>query len=270
MAYCKVETNDGYTIVSNVLLRDERLTLKAKGLLSLILSLPPKWDMTIEGLSKICIECSDTISGILKELEAAGYLSRYRERLGNGRYGHMIYHFFSTPSHKRPIPKKPKRKKPVQEKPIREKSGQLSKEAINKEETNKDCSDILSINQDDAMDEMRIYRTIVCENIDYEYLIERDNKGIVDEIVEIMLECICSTAQSLVIGKEAVPKELVKSRFLKLDSSHIEYVLYSLNNNTTKVRNIKSYLKTTLYNAPTTINSFYTAEVNHDLYGNRN
>lgn len=83
MAYCKVESNDGYTIVSNVLLRDERLSLKAKGLLSLILSLPPKWDMTIEGLSKICIECSDTISGILKELEAAGYLSRYRESSEN-------------------------------------------------------------------------------------------------------------------------------------------------------------------------------------------
>ncbi|WP_295091538.1 helix-turn-helix domain-containing protein [Ruminococcus sp.] len=79
MAYCKVEVNTGFTVISNELMRDKRITLKAKGLQALILSLPPEWDMTIEGLSAICVECSDTISSILKELEAAGYLSRYNK-----------------------------------------------------------------------------------------------------------------------------------------------------------------------------------------------
>jgi len=82
-----------------------------------------------------------------------------------------------------------------------------------------------------------------------------------------MLECICSSAKSIIIGKEAVPQELVQARFLKIDSSHIEYVLSCLDRNTTKIRNIKAYLMTTLYNALSTINNYFTAEVNHDLYG---
>lgn len=267
MAYCKVEFNSGYTIVSNELMRDKRLSLKAKGLQAMILSLPPDWDMTIEGLSSICRECSDTISSILKELEAAGYLSRYRERNSNGRYGQMQYTFFQSPLHNKPVRSPPDRKNSGLVNPVQDNSGQLSKEKSNKEQSNKECFDILSVNQPDAMDEMRIYKAIIHENIDYEILREQINDERLDEIVEIMLECICSTSKSLIIGKEAVPKEVVKSRFLKINSSHIEYVLNSLDSNTTKVRNIKSYLKTVLYNAPATINSYYAAEVNHDLYG---
>lgn len=71
MAYCRVETADGYTVMSNYHLRDMRLSLKARGLLSQILSLPESWDMTISGLSKINRECSDTIASIIKELEAS-------------------------------------------------------------------------------------------------------------------------------------------------------------------------------------------------------
>ena len=294
MAYCKVETNDGYTIVSNVLLRDERLSLKAKGLLSLILSLPPKWDMTIEGLSKICIECSDTISGILKELEAAGYLSRYRERLENGRYGHMIYHFFSTPSHKRPIPKKPKRKKPVQEKPIRENPIQVkpmldapiqeNPAQLNTKEQNKE----LSITQgsspipsspptpreksrigQDRMRERESYREIILENIDYDILTqdEKLDRDRLDELVELMVDTVCSNREMIRIAGDDYPAEVVRSRFLKLNASHIEYVLDRMRENTTYVRNIKKYLLAALYNAPVTMDSYYTSLVSHDLYG---
>ena len=91
MAYCRVETADGYTVMSNYHLRDMRLSLKARGLLSQILSLPEKWDMTISGLSKINRECSDTIASIIKELEATGYITRYRERRKNGTYGEVFY-----------------------------------------------------------------------------------------------------------------------------------------------------------------------------------
>lgn len=262
MAYCKVEREEQFTIVPNELMRDERLTLKAKGLQALVLTLPPKWDMTIEGLATICIECSDTISAILKELEAAGYLSRYRERHENGRYGQMLYTFYRKPLHKKPIGKKP-----VRNNSGRDISGQLSKELSSKEELNKDSSNIPSINQADTIDEIETYRKILYENIDYEVLKEQDSRGILDEIAELMLECICSTSPTIRVGKEDVPQELVKSRFLKIDSSHIEYVMMCLEKNTTKVRNIKAYIKTALYNAPLTINSFYTAEVNHDLYG---
>ncbi len=267
MAYCKVEFNAGYTVISNELMRDRRLSLKAKGLQALVLSLPPDWDMTIEGLSAICLECSDTISSILKELEAAGYLSRYRERNSSGRFEQMQYTFFQKPLHNKPVRKLPDRKKSGQVKPGQDNSGQLSKEKSTKEESNKDFSDILSINQRDKMDEMRIYKAVIYQNIDYETLREQVDSQRLDEIVEIMLECICSSSEVLTIGRTTVSKELVKSRFLKINSSHIEYILECLDRNTTKVRNIKSYLMTTLYNAPATINSYYTAEVNHDLYG---
>ncbi len=87
MAYCRVETADGYTVMSNYHLRDMRLSLKARGLLSQILSLPEKWDMTIAGLSKINKESTDAISTAIKELETAGYITRYRERKDNGTFG---------------------------------------------------------------------------------------------------------------------------------------------------------------------------------------
>lgn len=266
MAYCKVEVTEGFTVMANHHLRDKRLTLKAKGLLSLIFSLPPDWDMTIEGLAAISIECSDTISGIIKELESAGYISRYRERREDGRYGQTVYSFFQKPLNSNPV-SKPNRKKSGLVKPVQDISGQLSKEQLNKEEQIKDSSDILSINQTDSIDEMMIYKEIVYKNTDYENLRYQTNPDKLDELIEIMLECICSSSETIRVGKEDVPKELVKSRFLKINSAHIEYVLNCLDSNTTKIRNIKAYLKTALYNAPTTMNSFYSSEVNHDMYG---
>ena len=90
---------------------------------------------------------------------------------------------------------------------------------------------------------------------------------LLDEILDILVDTVCSTRKMIRIGGEDYPKEVVKSRLLKLDSGHIEYVISSLHENTTKVRNIRAYLLTSLYNAPTTINSYYTALVNHDMYG---
>ena len=91
--------------------------------------------------------------------------------------------------------------------------------------------------------------------------------SILDEILEILVDTVCSTRKMIRIGGEDFPKEVVRSRLLKLDSEHIEYVISSLRENTTKVRNIRAYLLTSLYNAPTTISSYFTALVNHDLYG---
>lgn len=121
----------------------------------------------------------------------------------------------------------------------------------------------------DAMDTMRVYRQIIIENIEYD--ITRRQLGydadILDEIVDIMVDTVCSTKPMIRIGGQDFPFEVVKSRLLKLNSEHINYVVSSLKSNTTKVRNIRAYLLTALYNAPTTISSYYAALVNHDLYG---
>ena len=116
----------------------------------------------------------------------------------------------------------------------------------------------------DVMEEMRTYREVIHENIDYQYHARED----VDELVELMIEVMMMPEDSMIrIAGVEKPVALVKSRFMKLNYSHIEYVLFCLNRNTTKVGNIKAYLLTALYNAPATINSYYQAEVNHDMYG---
>ena len=108
---------------------------------------------------------------------------------------------------------------------------------------------------------------MICESIEYEFIVEQYDREQLDEIIEIMLECICSNAETICISGNDIPQEVVKSRMLKIGSEHIEYIFECLKNNTTKVRNIKAYLKAVIYNAPVTISNYYSAEVNHDLYG---
>ena len=87
-----------------------------------------------------------------------------------------------------------------------------------------------------------------------------------DEIVELMVETVCAKRKTTRIAGSDFPHEVVRSRFLKLDCSHIEFVMECLRNNTTEIRNMKQYLLAVLFNAPTTISNHYTAQVNHDMY----
>ena len=116
----------------------------------------------------------------------------------------------------------------------------------------------------DVIEEMKIYRELIQERIEYKYHEQED----VDELVELMVEVMMMPDDSTIrIAGVDKPVALVKNRFMKLNYSHIEYVLFCLHRNTTKVGNIKAYLLTTLYNAPLTISNYYQAEVNHDMYG---
>lgn len=105
------------------------------------------------------------------------------------------------------------------------------------------------------------------DKIDYDILVENNPNVDISGMVEIMLDVICSGREYLDINCDKVPKEIVKSRLLKLDSGHIDYVIECLQKNTTKIKNIRSYLLTALYNSYTTQDHYYRAEVNHDLYG---
>ena len=105
------------------------------------------------------------------------------------------------------------------------------------------------------------------ENIEYDILVqnERLDRDRLDELVELMVDTVCSHREMIRIAGDDYPAEVVKSRFLKLNSSHIEYVLDRMRENTTYVRNIKKYLLAALYNAPATIDSYYTSLVSHDM-----
>ena len=117
------------------------------------------------------------------------------------------------------------------------------------------------------IDEMAAYSEIIKENIEYEALMERYpyERQLVEGIFQLILETVLIKGETILIASNLYPRELVKSKFLKLDFTHIEYAIGCFKSNTTKVNNIKKYLLATLFNAPSTIDGYYQAEVNHDF-----
>ena len=111
------------------------------------------------------------------------------------------------------------------------------------------------------------YRALICENIEFDNLLLTfpERRELLEGIVELILETLLSRSKEILISSTLFPAEIVRSKFLKLDYSHIVYVVTCFTENTTKVKNIRKYLLASLYNAPTTIEGYYTAEVNHDL-----
>lgn len=122
--------------------------------------------------------------------------------------------------------------------------------------------------RDDVMDEIDEIRQFIKSNMEYETLIidHSMEKREIDELVELIVETIAVKQEYIRINKQDFPYAVVRSRFEKIHFDTMEYVLECMRNNTTKVRNIRSYMLTTLYNAPATCNNYYKAEVNHDMY----
>ena len=294
MAVFRIEKTRDYTVMSNHHLRDKSLSLKAKGLLSLMLSLPEEWDYTTKGLARICKDGVDSICAGVRELEEHGYVIRQRVRNPNGQLGAIEYTILEQPRPPEPKPQKPERENPVldnpeQASPVLEEPeqgnpAQLNTNRSSKEKSKKDLSSTEGSNPvlsspkaprgsdgmgRDWMRERESYRELILENIEYDYLIQSHqlDRDRLDELVELMVDTVCSRRETIRIAGDDYPAEVVKSRFLKLDSSHIEYVLDRMRENTTYVRNIKKYLLAALYNAPATIGSYYTSLVSHDLYG---
>ena len=284
MAVFRVERNKGYTVMSNHHLRNKDLSLKAKGLLSQMLSLPEDWDYTLKGLSLINREQIDAIRAAIRELEQAGYIVRSRERDSQGRLRGADYVIYEQPQ---PVPDSPTLENPMLdnptlEKPTLENPMQLNKDISKKEKIITDVSNIHQsiypaepedappfggIDEIDGNSAVSIYRDIIKDNIEYEALCGQFDPERVDEIVELILETVCSTAKYIKVGGEKYPAELVKSRLMKIGQFHIEYVFDRIDKNTTKVYNIRAYMLKTLFSAPSTMGHFYTAEVNHDFYG---
>lgn len=320
MAVFRVEKTSNYTIMANYHLKSRDLSLKAKGLLSVILSLPEEWDYTLKGLSIISREGVDSIRKAVKELETAGYIVRSRRRNELGQLGaadYVIYEFPQTvlqpepkkttpPSQpeskqayvhqEQPISEKPVedvpalgspafeppmlekhiQEKPTQENPMLEMSTQLNtnrsstysstystdqktQQIINPSIKNPSINPA-NANRLRAKVELQLEYDILCEN-------HKFDKDRIDEIVDLIVETLCSSRSTIAVAGDELPAELVKDRLGKLDASHIDYVLDSIKKTTTEVRNIKKYLLTALFNAPATINSYYTADFQHQYYG---
>ena len=284
MPVFRVSKNRDFTVITNSVFKDRRLSAKAKGILVEMLSLPENWDYTLKGLTTLFSDGIDSIRQGIKELEEKnGYIVRERKRDARGRLGGMEYVIYetpekavensvenTTPESTEPIDDTPAKDFPVQEVSIEDKA-MLYKE-LNESRTKESSTHLSNPYQsitEEAADVMGYdeARETVKENIEYEILSERYPVERLDEIVDIASEALCSKRSSFSLGKDTYPYALEKDRLLRLDSSHIEYILDCIDGNTTDIRNIKPYLLKTLINAPATMDSYYRTKVNHDLYG---
>ena len=299
MSVFRVEKNKGYTVMSNHHLRNHTLSLKAKGLLSQMLSLPDDWDYTLQGLAQINKESIDAIREAVRELERAGYIKRSRERDERGCLRGTVYTIYEQP-HAEPTPEEPTQEKPALDNPTLEKPAldnptlekpmldkptlenptQLNTESTKKRKRqSKDLSITDSIpfpsgfpetpvqKRTEAKETFESYRELILENIDYDVLagdpcVDREQ---LDEIVALVQETVCSTRSRIRVAGNDYPAEVVRSKLLKLNSEHIRFVMDCLKQNTTRIRNIRQYLLAMLFNAPSTMNSYYTALVAHDM-----
>ena len=288
MSVFRVEKTKGYTVMSNHHLRNHALSLKAKGLLSQMLSLPEDWDYTLQGLAQINKESIDAIREAVRELERAGYIKRSRERDERGCLRGTVYTIYEQPQ-TQPNPEEPAQalptldnptlEKPMLDFPTLENPTQLNTERKNKEKQNIDRSitdsfpfpsgfpDAPAQKRMETKGTFESYRELILENIDYDILagdphVDREQ---LDEIVDLVQETVCSTRSRIRVAGNDYPAEVVRSKLLKLTGEHIRFVMDCLKQNTTRIRNIRQYLLTALFNAPSTMSSYYAALVAHDL-----
>lgn len=287
MAVFRVPKVSDYTLMANHHLRNTSLSLKAKGLLSLMLSLPENWDYTMKGLSFICKDGVDSISSTVKELEQAGYVQRRRLRDDHGRLGDVEYTILEIPIPPEDAADPPKRENPVLEnpvledpelgeptlgEPITEKRPQLntnqSRTKKSKTYVSNTHSFLPSEEHDEGQKDGMSEREKIKHQIEYGCLRQRYRGEQLDELVEIMLEVMMNRSPTIKIGRDAeYPTAYVQERLSKINAMHIERVMEGIADNRTQVYNTRAYLLATLFNSVSTIDSYNTMQYNHDFGG---
>ena len=292
MAVFRIDKTKDYTVMANFHLRDKSLSLKAKGLLSLMLSLPEDWDYTTKGLAYICKDGVDSICAAVKELENAGYVQRKRNRNSQGRLTNVEYTILEKPMSTPEVPqaakrdKSPKRENPVLDNPVlenprqdipeqdlpkQEKPAQLNTNTSSKEKINTDLSNTHSffpsadVTSDCGQTERRITSGDIRAQIEYEIMAQRYRRDQLDELVEIMLEVALNRSPTIHIGRDAeYPTYYVQERFQRINSMHIEKVMDGIAENRTRVYNTKAYLIAALFNSVSTIDHHYAMLYNSE------
>ena len=264
MAVFRVERTRDYTVMCNHHLKDSNLSLKAKGLLSMMLSLPDEWNYTTRGLATICKEGVDAIGKTLKELEQAGYIIRRQLRGKDGRISDTEYTIFEKP--RKPSPpdtilpdtENPYLDNPDTEAPDTDNPAQLNTKKSNTQKSNTDLSRTHSffLPAVDGMTDGFEKKAEIREQIEYDILCQQYDRMQLDELVEIMLEVAMNRSPTVKIGRDAeYPTGFVQQRFEKITSMHIEKVMDGIRENTTRVWNTKAYLMAALFNSVSTIDN---------------
>ena len=286
MPVFRVEKSRDFTVMSNHHLRNRNMSLRAKGLLSLMLSLPEDWDYALKGLASISMEGVDAIRTVIRELEALGYLERRRKRNEKGQLKDAEYIIHERPIENmnqkqepqqpmftQPTPHEPISENPVLDKPVSEGTTQLNTNISNTKELNTDVNNYPSINNTKSsnfnskrwMERYNENKSLVKDSIDYEYLCLYHDKGIVKNIVNIMAEVLTVDREVYTIEGEVYPGVLVQERFKEVDYRTIDAFLLNFERHTSKIHNMKSYLITSLFNTPSTSAAQLNNTVAYDM-----
>ena len=278
MAVFRVERTRDYTVICNHHLKDMNLSLKAKGLLSIMLSLPDTWNYTTRGLAAICKEGVDAIRSGIQELEKAGYIIRRRLRGPDGRITDTEYVIYEQPIQPNtpPAPEEPDAPSPGAEGPdmpaphtenpyavgpgaVAPFAGNPAQLNINQVRTDGSKTNLSCLTEG----QVRARRAEIQAQIEYDTIRTVENQGQIDEFVEIMLEVSLAESPTIHVGQEReYPTAFVRERFAQLNSSHIERILDAILENSRRVRNTKAYLLAALFDAPASKENHYTMQVN--------
>lgn len=284
----RVFKTEKFSVISNYHLFDKRLTHKATNLLTTMLALSPVWDYTLKGLASLKKDGIDGVRSGIRELEKLGYLTRRQLRNEKGQLAHNEYLVYETPelnpnfakseencqelpSLENPITDK-KINSPSLENPSTENPTQLNTKLLNTKYINQSYQDNNNINinntyrcdEMDSIDKIdrKEIKAELKKQLNYENLISRNeaDKKQINSIINILADVMSSRSQSIRIGGENKPLEEVIQRFRQLTDKHIGYVLECLNKNADKPRNIRAYLLTSLFNAPSTMDCYYARD----------
>ena len=321
----RVERTGNFTVMSNMHLKDKRLSFKSKGLLSVIFSLPPDWKYTLTGFAKIAADGVESVKSTVKELEKYGYVSRRQTRDERGRMSVNEYLVYENPREnpdyvpdedfadafvggaaatkndvgtvEKPVENhektenfsfSPSTEKPLSENPPTVNRGsvsinKLNKNLFNTEKSNhsnhararEDRIDLIGNSKTtvrySSLDEWEEMHDLIRENIEFDTRYARDISVSedVEEMVSIMTDVICSCSPTVRVNGCEMSREIVKSRYLKLNGEDIDYVLRALKHNANDIGNIRAYLITTLFNSHTTVSNYYSTMAYSDMRGGR-
>ena len=267
MSTFRVNKNVNYTVMSNYHLQDKKLSLKAKGLLSYMLSLPDDWDYSLKGLTTGCRDGIDSVRSAVRELEASGYLRRSKVRDARGRIVDYNYEVFELPQKEPaedvPIPtsdspssENPTSGFPTLENPIQQNT--------NKQNTKRQSTNLSGPTGEFAdFDQMEAQvREKFRERLEIDILAKRYAPEMLQELLDNIVEMYCCPLRTQYIGKQAQTTKAIRLRLDKLTSQHVEYIFDVMANTTQPIKNIMAYLRTTILNAPTTMEHYYQAQGN--------
>ena len=297
MPVCRIMKENNYTRVSNHYLRDNSLSFKAKGLLTLMLSLPEDWDYTIAGFAQFTADCRVSIANTIRELEECGYIRRNQTRGENGAFAQNEYWIYEVPQTGEPpcaenvetaddhiITDENSEMNDIEPMadiestanngnvmPMSYPNQPIPPTEIPSAEimpTGNSTQQIKEIQKTEKQNLIRydLMRARAADRVEYAVLREEFPKEQLDELIELIVEMESCQSETMLIAGAVYPRELVAPRMQSLNAECIRYVLDCLREVKPQVKNMKKYLMASLFNAPATMENFMESRVQREVF----